>query len=287
MLAVAALGIALPTPGRYLNDAHGIPVTLAVLVASTGLSISTTQIRHARTASLRLVAILALSSAALPLLAWAASRLVTRARCDRACWQPGGTDRGRRGRDRRTRRRRCRAHRRVTDGLHHRHRPRRRPDTGHHRRSRHHRLDRPAHPARARPRPPLSAGIVTRATLRPSTASLSAFSTTGTLALLVLLWQVASQITVQAAYLSVTLALLAFLAGSAALAWLITTGQPPPRKLALALPVAMRDFAVAAGGAATAFGPTAAAPLAIYGVLVLLAGALATRATPPTPRDTQ
>jgi hypothetical protein len=37
----------------------------------------------------------------------------------------------------------------------------------------------------------------------------------------------------------------------------------------------MRDFAVAAGIAAAAFGPAAAAPLGAYGVLVLLAGSVA------------
>jgi hypothetical protein len=41
------------------------------------------------------------------------------------------------------------------------------------------------------------------------------------------------------------------------------------------LPVALRDFAVAAGIAAAAFGPAAAAPLGAYGVLVLLAGSAA------------
>ena len=34
----------------------------------------------------------------------------------------------------------------------------------------------------------------------------------------------------------------------------------------------MRDFAIAAGLAATAFGPAAAAPLGLYGVLVLIWG---------------
>jgi hypothetical protein len=38
----------------------------------------------------------------------------------------------------------------------------------------------------------------------------------------------------------------------------------------------MRDFAVAAGIAAAAFGPAAAAPLGAYGVLVLLAGSAVT-----------
>jgi len=86
-------------------------------------------------------------------------------------------------------------------------------------------------------------------------------------------------ITLRGAYLPVTLALLAFLAGSAALGWLLTVGLLPARRLALALPVGMRDFAVAAGIATAAFGPAAAAPLGIYGVLVLLAGALAAQIT--------
>ncbi len=41
------------------------------------------------------------------------------------------------------------------------------------------------------------------------------------------------------------------------------------------LPTAMRDFAVAAGIAASAFGAAAAAPLGIYGVMVLVFGAVA------------
>jgi hypothetical protein len=46
----------------------------------------------------------------------------------------------------------------------------------------------------------------------------------------------------------------------------------------------MRDFAIAAGIAATAFGPAAAAPLGLYGIVALvwgtaLAGALRQRTT--------
>jgi len=41
------------------------------------------------------------------------------------------------------------------------------------------------------------------------------------------------------------------------------------------LPTTMRDFAVAAGIAASAFGIAAAAPLGIYGVMVLVFGAIA------------
>ena len=41
----------------------------------------------------------------------------------------------------------------------------------------------------------------------------------------------------------------------------------------------MRDFAVAAGIAASAFGIAAAAPLRIYGVMVLVFGAVAVQAS--------
>ena len=53
----------------------------------------------------------------------------------------------------------------------------------------------------------------------------------------------------------------------------------------------MRDFAIAAGLAAAAFGPAAAAPLGLYGVAVLIwgtavAGVLRQR-TPRTPAETR
>jgi hypothetical protein len=55
------------------------------------------------------------------------------------------------------------------------------------------------------------------------------------------------------------------------------------------LPTTMRDFAVAAGIAASAFGIAAAAPLGIYGVMVLVFGAITVyaskRATRPDEPD--
>jgi BASS family bile acid:Na+ symporter len=97
----------------------------------------------------------------------------------------------------------------------------------------------------------------------------------GTLSLLVLLWQVASQIQVRASEASVALALVAYLAGGAGLGWLLARGAPPERRTAIVLTTGMRDFAVAAGIAASAFGATAAAPLGIYGLLVLIFGSAA------------
>jgi hypothetical protein len=70
-------------------------------------------------------------------------------------------------------------------------------------------------------------------------------------------------------------AVLVYLACGAALGWLLGTGAAPARRTAVFLPTAMRDFAVAAGIAASAFGAPAAAPLGIYGILVLVFGSAA------------
>jgi hypothetical protein len=51
-------------------------------------------------------------------------------------------------------------------------------------------------------------------------------------------------------------------------------GAEPGERTAVILPTTMRDFAVAAGIAASAFGIAAAAPLGIYGVMVLVFGAI-------------
>ena len=59
------------------------------------------------------------------------------------------------------------------------------------------------------------------------------------------------------------------------LGWLLARGAAPGRRTAVVLPTTMRDFAVAAGIAASAFGIAAAAPLGIYGVMVLVFGAIA------------
>jgi predicted Na+-dependent transporter len=70
----------------------------------------------------------------------------------------------------------------------------------------------------------------------------------------------------------VIVALVVYVAGSAALGGVLALRAPAGQATAILLPVAMRDFAVAAGIAAAAFGPAAAAPLGAYGVLVLLVG---------------
>jgi len=97
----------------------------------------------------------------------------------------------------------------------------------------------------------------------------------GIASLLMLLWEVASELRLHASDGLIAAALLAYLAGAAVLGWLLALGMPSQRRTAVILPTAMRDFAVAAGIAASAFGIAAAAPLGIYGVMVLVFGAVA------------
>jgi predicted Na+-dependent transporter len=98
-------------------------------------------------------------------------------------------------------------------------------------------------------------------------------------AVLVLIWLVAGQADLGPAFLRAGLALALYLAGATALAVLLTVGLPRSTRLSLLLPVAMRDFAIAAGIASQAFGPSASAALGLYGVLVLLFGAVTARFT--------
>ena len=66
----------------------------------------------------------------------------------------------------------------------------------------------------------------------------------------------------------------AFLALSAVPAVAAARVFPAPRQPAVGFAVALRDFAVAATLATQAFGPRAAAVAGIYGVLMLITGAL-------------
>jgi predicted Na+-dependent transporter len=67
-------------------------------------------------------------------------------------------------------------------------------------------------------------------------------------------------------------ALLLFLAGSIVIGRLLGRASPTPAASSILLTTSMRDFAIAAGLATAAFGTAAAAPLGLYGVLVLLWG---------------
>jgi predicted Na+-dependent transporter len=97
---------------------------------------------------------------------------------------------------------------------------------------------------------------------------------------------IASEVHLSAGYATVAAALVIFLLASAVVGRLLGLRAPRPVAAALLLTTSMRDFAIAAGLAAAAFGPPAAAPLGLYGILVLVwgtaaAGTLRRRAAVP------
>jgi hypothetical protein len=83
---------------------------------------------------------------------------------------------------------------------------------------------------------------------------------------------IAAEVHLSTAYLAVAAALLLFLLGSALVGRALGARAARPTASALLLTTSMRDFAIAAGLAAAAFGPAAAAPLGLYGIAVLVWG---------------
>jgi len=275
VLAAAALGIALPAPGRWLDANGAILITLAVLVFCTGSSVALADIRGMRAAAGQMALVLAATTVILPVLAWLASRLVSGAALQGGVLAAGvapvevasvaltglaggevvvaagllvastlltvllaGPILALLG-----------AHSAVSQlGL----------------------LTTLALVVAL----PLIAGCAMR-TLDPfGGRERSLIEVLGAASLLVLLWEISSELRLHASDGRVALALLAFLAGAGVLGWLLARGAPPARRTAVILPTTMRDFAVAAGIAASAFGIAAAAPLGIYGVMVLVFGAI-------------
>ena len=276
VLAIAAAGVAAPAPGRALAAGNGIDAALAVLVFATGLSLRLADLVAVRLLWRRIVVVLLVSTAALPALAWAVSQLIgdpvlrsgmqtvgvapAEVATVALCVIAGG--------DAAVCATLLAASTIITvvaagpilsllgasvivssAGL----------------------LGNLAVVIAL----PLAAGVALRTAWSPGPQADAAIRLVTVLALLLLLWQVASQIRLNSAYVTVILALVVYVAGSAALGGILALRAPPAQATAILLPVAMRDFAVAAGIATAAFGPAAAAPLGAYGVLVLLAGSLA------------
>jgi BASS family bile acid:Na+ symporter len=280
VLAAAAAGLAAPTAGRAVSAGNGIDVALAVLVFATGLSLRFADLAAVRTAWRRIAVVLAVSTVVLPALAWAASQLIgdpvlrsgmqtvgvapAEVATVALCAIAGGEAAV------------CAvllvASTIVTvlaagpvlsllgaavsvssAGL--------------------------LGTLVAVVALPLAAGVALRAAWSPGQRVDAVVRMVTVAALLLLLWQVASQIRLDAAYTRVIIALIVYIAASAVLGTVLATGLPDGRATAVVLPVAMRDFAVAAGIAAAAFGPAAAAPLGAYGVLVLLGGSAVTMFT--------
>ena len=277
VLITAAAALAVPGPGRAIGSAGAIHPTLAVLVLTAGLSVEIAGLRRAAARWRRLLLVLAASSAGLPLLAWVLSRPVSGTTRD-ALLAVGVAPSevasialaGLAGAEAAVAAVLLAASSLVTVlaagpilSL----------------------LTRaPAlHPAGLLATLalvvalPLTAGAALRHMLPAAGPALPIGRILGTLSLLVLLWEVASQVHLNAAYLVATALLLVFLAGAAVLGAALSRSAGPAVSPAILLPTAMRDFAVAAGIAATAFGPASTAALGIYGLLVLLFGAITAR----------
>jgi predicted Na+-dependent transporter len=136
---------------------------------------------------------------------------------------------------------------------------------------------------------PLALGVVLASarTLGPRSLAVAERTATGALAGLVCL--VAAQVHIGTAYAGVLLAIVVIVGFSALLG--VGLGRTATRDgaISLLLTTSMRDFAIAAGLATSAFGPAAAAPLGLYGVVVILwgtgaAGWLRSRTGPRPPR---
>jgi hypothetical protein len=119
---------------------------------------------------------------------------------------------------------------------------------------------------------PMAAGIALRTRLTLSTGQKAAAERLSVAVVTLLVWLVASQVRLTTAYLGVAAALLVFLAGSAILGVALGAGAPAPIARAVLLTTSMRDFSIAAGIAVAAFGATSAAPLGLYGVMVIVWG---------------
>ena len=289
VLITAAVGVSVPGPGRRADAGGAILVTLAVLVFCTGAAMTFSEMGAIRTAARRLAVVLPVTTVGLPVLAWLASRLVSGVALRGGILAAGIAPAevasvaltGLAGGDA-VLAVALLATSTILTVL----------------------LAGPvlsiagAHSA-ASPLGmlatlalvvalPLVAGSALRSVDPFSGRDQPAIRVLGTASLLVLLWEVASQLQLRASNTSVLLALLAYLAGGVVLGWLLALGAPPAQRTAIVLTTAMRDFAVAAGIAASAFGAAAAAPLGIYGLLVLIFGTVAVyvaRPRQPGPGD--
>ena len=275
VLIAAGLGVVVPAPGRRLDANGAILITLAVLVFCTGSSVTFADIRGVRAAAGRMALVLAASTVILPLLAWLASRLVSGAALQGGVLAAGVAPvevasvalTGMAGGEVVVAAGLLVVSTLLTVLL--------------------------AGPilsllgAQSAVSPlgllftlvlvvalPLIAGCTMR-TLDPFAGrERSLIEVLGMASLLVLLWEISSELRLHASDGRVALALLVFLAGAGGLGWLLARGAPRGQRTAVILPTTMRDFAVAAGIAASAFGIAAAAPLGIYGVMVLVFGAI-------------
>jgi len=129
---------------------------------------------------------------------------------------------------------------------------------------------------------PFGLGLAVRARSSPAVEGPAGRVATGAVVVLVAL--VASQVDLDATLARAVVALVVIIAAGALLGAVLGRLVEVGDRSAVLLSTSMRDFAVAAGIASAAFGSAAAAPLGVYGILVMVWGATAaTRARRRTP----
>jgi BASS family bile acid:Na+ symporter len=119
---------------------------------------------------------------------------------------------------------------------------------------------------------PLAAGLLLRAKAGITGGREAAARKTATAALGVLVALVAAQVNLATTYVAVFAAIVIIIGVSAGLGLALGRATTTDLSIPLLLTSSMRDFAIAAGLASTAFGASAAAPLGLYGVLVIVWG---------------
>jgi len=271
IVGAAVLSQAVPQPARFLVDHRAVDITLTALVFTTALTVTPGAFRGIRASASRLTAALVAGSVALPAMSWLASRLVTTLALRRGVLTVGlapaevasvatsslaGADTA------------------IAAGI----------------------LvgstlltvatagfaltllaggTTAVHPVRLLANLalivalPLTVGIAIRARLTLSESREATAERISVAIVTLLVWLVASEVHLSHAYISVAAALGVFLGGSVALGVCLGIRAPRPVATAILLTTSMRDFAIAAGIAVAAFGAGTAAPLGLYGVVVI------------------
>jgi predicted Na+-dependent transporter len=119
---------------------------------------------------------------------------------------------------------------------------------------------------------PFALGLVARGAVAADVGEPAGKVASG--AVIVLVALVGSQVQLDHTLVRAALALLVVVGASALLGMALGRLAGPADRSAVLLSVSMRDFAVAAGIASAAFGAKAAAPLGLYGILVMVWGSL-------------
>jgi predicted Na+-dependent transporter len=276
VLAAAVVGLSLQPPLAWATNHQGINILLAVLVFATAVTIEPAALRHIIDAWPRLLVALAVGITVLPALSWAISQIVPAgplrdgimtiglAPCEIASVATTAMAAGEAALSAGT----LIGSTIITVAAAG---PILALEAGH----------AAVHPARIISSLavivalPLAAGIALRARTGITPRTERAATATAVAAVAALVALIAAEVHFSASYLVVVLALIAFLAGSALTGWILGVGVKRPAAIAVLLTTSMRDFAIAAGLAAAAFGTAAAAPLGLYGILVLVWGTAA------------